>query len=312
MSSPQPPQLPDWGRSVSHEPIAGRVAIAGVGDAEHTKASGRSAHEIAAEAVERAIADGVRHAEIFFDAQTHTGRGIDIGTVIRGFTAAMEDFADRISTGLIMCFLRHLSPDEAVATFEAARPYLDLLIGVGLDSSELGRPPELFTAVFELARSAGLRITAHAGEEAGPDFVWGALDSLGAERIDHGIRAEEDDELVERLARDGIPLTMCPISNRKLQVFSDLSDHNLKRLMDRGVRVTINSDDPAYFGGYVAENYSQTARALGLNRSDIAQIARNSIEASFLDSDAKALLLGELDQYLAQATLGLRSAVTES
>ncbi len=253
------------------------------------------------EYLERAVADGVRRAEIFFDPQTHTERGIDIGTVIGGFRRAMGELADRISTDLIMCFLRHLSGEEAVATFEAARPHLEQIIGVGLDSSEVGRPPELFTAAYGLAREAGLHLVAHAGEEGDPSYVWGALDSLGVERIDHGVRSEEDPELIERLVRDAIPLTMCPISNRKLQVFPDLRDHNLKRLMDAGVKVTINSDDPAYFGGYIAANYVQTAEALRLTRDDLAQIARNSIEASFLGDQAKTSLLGELDEYLLTA-----------
>lgn len=245
-----------------------------------------------------AIADGVRHAEIFFDPQTHTQRGIDIGTVIRGLRAAMAEYQDRISTGLIMCFLRHLGGEEAVKTLEAARPYVGELMGVGLDSSEVGFPPELFVDAYKLAKQAGLRLTAHAAEEAGPDYVWGALNSLGVERIDHGVRGEEDDELVARLVADGIALTMCPISNRKLQVFSSLADHNLKRMMDRGVKVTINSDDPAYFGGYIADNYLQTAEALGLTRDDLAAIARNSIEASFLDDASKAELLAELVVYV--------------
>jgi len=255
--------------------------------------------------LQRAVADGVRHAEMFFDPQTHTQRGVDIGTVIRGFRSVMAEFEEQLSTGLIMCFLRHLGGKEAVATFEAARPYLDDLIGVGLDSSEVGNPPELFVDAFALAKEAGLHLTAHAAEEAGPDYVWGALDALGAERIDHGVRAEEDEELIERLVSEGIALTMCPISNHKLQVFAELADHNLKRMMERGVRVTINSDDPAYFGGYVAQNYVETAAALGLDRGDLAQLARNSIEASFLDDASRAELVAELDNYLTGALTGL-------
>jgi len=249
--------------------------------------------------LERAIADGVVRAEIFFDPQTHTERGIDIGTVIRGFKQAMEEYADRISTGLILCFLRHLPGEAAVATIEAARPYLGDIIGVGLDSSEVGNPPELFAEVFGLAKAAGLRLVAHAGEEGGPEYIRGALDTLGVERIDHGVRCEDDDELVEWLIAEDIPLTMCPISNRKLQVFKDLKEHNLKRLLDRGVKVTINSDDPAYFGGYIARNYLEAAEALGLSRADLAQIARNSIEASFVERLQRAELLARLDGYLA-------------
>ena len=249
--------------------------------------------------LERAIADGVVHAEMFFDPQTHIERGVDIGTVIRGFSKAMAEYADRISTGLILCFLRHLPGEAAVETFEIARPFLDSIIGVGLDSSEVGNPPELFVEAFRRAKAAGLHLVAHAGEEGGPDYIWGALNELGVERIDHGVRCEEDDELVGRLARRAIPLTMCPISNRKLHVFPDLRDHNLKRLLDRGVKVSINSDDPAYFGGYIAANYLETARALHLTRGDLAQIARNSIEASFLEPDRRRDLLEELDLYIA-------------
>jgi adenosine deaminase len=255
--------------------------------------------DLMSEYLERAIADGVRHAEIFFDPQTHTERGIDIGTVIGGFRKAQAEFADSISTSLILCFLRHLSGQAAVETFEAARPYLDDIIGLGLDSSEVGNPPERFAEAYALGREAGLRLVAHAGEEAGPEYVWAALDVLGAERIDHGVRAEDDPELVERIVRDKIPLTMCPLSNQELQVVPDLRDHNLKRLLDRGVTVTINSDDPAYFGGYIAENYAMAATALGLTRAEVGQIARNSIESSFIDGDRMAELLTELDEYLA-------------
>ncbi len=250
--------------------------------------------------LERARADGVRHAEIFFDPQTHTMRGIDIGTVILGFRKAMDDFADRMSTGLILCFLRHLPLEAALETFEAARPHLGDIIGVGLDSSEVGNPPERFAAVFDEARAAGLHVVAHAGEEGGPEYIWGALDTLGAERIDHGVTAERDPELVARLAADGVALTMCPISNRQLRVFSELEDHNLKRLLEAGIKVTINSDDPAYFGGYVAENYVQTAAALDLARDQVVQIARNSIEVSFAGEQRKMELLAELDSYVAR------------
>jgi adenosine deaminase len=257
--------------------------------------------DLMGEYLERAIADGVRHAEIFFDPQTHTDRGIDLGTVIGGFRKAQAEFADAISTSLILCFLRHLPATAAVATFEAARPYLDDLVALGLDSSELGNPPEAFANAYALGRDAGLRLVAHAGEEAGPDYVWAALDILGVERIDHGVRAEDDPLLIERLVRDQTPLTMCPLSNQKLQVFPDLRDHNLKRLFDRGVKVTINSDDPAYFGGYIGENYRRAAEALDLSHADLAQIARNSIEASFVDDARRADLLAELDEYLVTA-----------
>ncbi len=250
--------------------------------------------------LERAAADGVRRAEIFFDPQTHTGRGISFGTVVDGIGAALADGRERfgVSSGLIMCFLRHLPPDEATATFEEALPYLDRLLGVGLDSSEVGNPPELFTEVYERARSEGLRLVAHAGEEGPADYVRQALDLLGVERIDHGVRAEDDPELVARLARERIPLTMCPLSNVKLKVFDRLEDHNLGRLLDAGVMVTINSDDPAFFGGYVGTNYLRTAEALGLGRDDLVQVARNSLEATFLPDDDKQALLDELDAYV--------------
>ncbi len=246
--------------------------------------------------LERAASDGVRRAEIFFDPQTHTERGIEFPVFINGFTRAMIDAEERwgISAALIMCFLRHLSGDAALGTWHEAEPYLDHIIGVGLDSAEVGNPPVWFFEAYARARVAGLHAVAHAGEEGPPSYVTGALDTLHAERIDHGVRCEEDPALVDRLVRDHIPLTMCPLSNVKLRVFDRLEDHNLKRLLDRGVRVTINSDDPAYFGGYVLDNYVATAEALNLSREDLVALARNSIEASFLPDGEKASLLEEL------------------
>ena len=245
----------------------------------------------------RAHNDGVRRAEIFFDPQTHTERGIEYTVVLDGFTRAIADAeADTgISAGLIMCFLRHLPPEAAVEAWYEAKPYADRLIGVGLDSSEVGNPPELFTGAFEMARDAGLHTVAHAGEEGPPEYVAKALDALSAERIDHGVNAEQDPALVERLAAEEIPLTMCPLSNVKLAVFDRMEDHSLKRFLDRGVRVTINSDDPAYFGGYVLENYVAVAEALDLTQAELVQLARNSIVASFLPDGDKAVLLDELD-----------------
>ena len=251
--------------------------------------------------LDRAIEDGVRHAEIFFDPQTHTERGIHIGTVIRGFAAARAEYADRISTALILCFLRHMSGEDALATMRDAVPYKDEFIAVGLDSGEVGNPPERFAEAYQLAHDEGLRRVAHAGEEGPPAYVWGALDVLGVERVDHGVRAEEDEELLQRIITEQIPLTMCPLSNQKLQVFPDLRDHNLKRLLDRGARVMINSDDPAYFGGYVLDNYVAVVEALGLSRDDVVKLAKHSIEATFLDYSKKMELLDEIDAYAAAA-----------
>ena len=256
-------------------------------------------HDLTVAYLQRAAADGVRRAEIFFDPQTHTARGIPFDTVIEGISSGLAEGGERfgVSTGLIMCFLRHLPPSEAMATLETALAHRDKLLGVGLDSSEVGNPPELFTDVYERARAEGLHTVAHAGEEGPPSYVWGALDLLGAERIDHGVRAEEDPELVARLVREQIPLTMCPLSNVRLRVFDRLEDHNLGRLMEAGVKVTINSDDPAFFGGYVGTNYVETAAALGLDRDALIRIARNSLEATFLPDAEKAALVAELDAY---------------
>ena len=251
--------------------------------------------------LERAHDDGVRHAEIFFDPQTHTVRGIPFSIFMGGFARARADALDRLglTTELIMCFLRHLDAPDAMATLEDSLPFRDAIIGVGLDSAEIGNPPDKFDEVFARARALGFRVTAHAGEEAGADFITGALDVLGAERIDHGVRCEDDPELVSTLAAAGVALTMCPLSNVKLKVFGDLRDHNLKRLLDAGVRVTINSDDPAYFGGYIGENYLASAEALGLTQQDLVQIARNSIDASFASVERRAQLTEELDSFVA-------------
>lgn len=245
----------------------------------------------------KAASDGVCHAEIFFDPQTHTERGVEIGTVIRGLVQGQQQVTE-VSSTLILCFLRHLPPESAVEVFEQARPYLGCIQGVGLDSGELGNPPELFAEAYRRAVEAGLRPVAHAGEEGPAEYVWSALDILGIERIDHGVRAADDPTLVDRLVREQIPLTMCPLSNQKLQVFPDLRDHILKDLMDAGVLVTVNSDDPAYFGGYVGDNYLGIASALGLSRDDLIRLARNSVEASFLPEDRKAALQVEITDYV--------------
>lgn len=251
----------------------------------------------------RAHADGVRRAEIFFDPQTHTERGIGFPVFMDGFRRAIEDARTElgISAGLIMCFLRHLPPDAALETWEEAEPYRSDLLGIGLDSSEIGQPPEQFAEVYDLAREAGLHVVAHAGEEGPPEYVTGALDVLRVERIDHGVRSEDDDAVVERLAAEGVPLTMCPLSNLELRVVDDLADHNLKRLMDRGVRVTVNSDDPAYFGGYVLDNYIALADALDLSDDDLVRLAANSIGASFLPDEEKAALRAELAEVATSA-----------
>ena len=251
--------------------------------------------------LERAASDGVRHTEMFFDAQTHTNRGIGFDVFMPGFAAAMDRATAELgmTSLLIMCFLRHLPESAAIETLEAARPYLGQIAAVGLDSSELGHPPEDFARVFAMARDAGLRSVAHAGEEGPPGFISGALDSLRAERIDHGVTCDQDDGLVSRLVTEQIPLTMCPLSNVRLNGFERMEDHNLKRLMERGVKVTVNSDDPSYFGGYIADNYRALEHGLGLTHADLAVLAGNSIEASFLDDEAKAMLIAEIEEMLA-------------
>ncbi len=245
--------------------------------------------------LQRAAADGVRHVEMFFDPQAHTERGIGFEVFMGGFARARARAAAELSmsTALIMCFLRHLPESAAFDTLDDAGPYLDQIVAVGLDSSEVGHPPEKYQRVFAAAREAGLRAVAHAGEEGSPEYVWGALDLLGAERIDHGVRSESDPALVARLASDRIPLTMCPLSNVRLRVFDRIEDHNLKRLMDAGVMVTVNSDDPAYFGGYVGDNYRAVQQGLGLTRDEVHALARNSIAASFLSAEKKAELGAE-------------------
>ncbi len=261
-------------------------------------------HDLASEYFRRAHADGVRHVEMFFDPQTHTARGVAIGTVIQGLTAACRE-AERdldITSGIILCFLRHLGADEAMATLQDALPFRDALLGVGLDSSEVGNPPELFTDVFARARAEGLHAVAHAGEEGPPSYVWGALDALGAERIDHGVRSMEDPRLVAHLVAEQIPLTVCPLSNVKLRVVDRLADHMLPGMMDAGLLVSINSDDPAYFGGYVGENYAAVGEETSLDVAALATIAKNSFRSSFLPRDRKNALIAEVDAHTASAT----------
>lgn len=223
-------------------------------------------YDMARAYLNRAVADNVVHTEIFFDPQTHTERGVAMETVINGLYRACRDaqIEQGISATLILSFLRHLSEESAMQTLEAALPLRDRFVGVGLDSSELGNPPEKFARVFARCKELGLHLVAHAGEEGPPAYIWGALDVLGVERIDHGVQSEKDATLMARLAKEQIPLTVCPLSNLKLCVVKDLADHNLPRLLKAGLKVMINSDDPAYFGGYVNENYTQLFAATGM------------------------------------------------
>lgn len=240
--------------------------------------------------LERCYQQNVRHVEPFFDPQTHTDRGIPFGTVINGIHQALQDAKTKfgISSYLIMCFLRHLPETAALTTLEQALPYKDKIIAVGLDSSEKGFPPELFERVFAKARAEGWLTVAHAGEEGPADYIKQAIDLLKVKRIDHGVRCVEDPQLVEHLIQTQMPLTVCPLSNLKLCVFKDIREHNILELLERGVKVTINSDDPAYFGGYMTENFIAVADALSMTKTQAIQLAQNSFEASFLPTAAKA------------------------
>ena len=250
---------------------------------------------------QRAAADRVRHAEIFFDPQTHTDRGVPFGVVVEGLIAGMDRAKTElgVTSGLILSFLRHLSEEEAFATLEAATPYLHHFVGVGLDSSEVGHPPSKFERVFAAARELGLKLCAHAGEEGPPAYVREALDLLHIDRMDHGNRSMEDEDLIQRLAASRMTLTVCPLSNLKLCVVKDLKDHPVPEMLRRGLHVTLNSDDPAYFGGYVNENYRQLAQAVGLSREQVTQLAINSFEGSFLDDADKAARIAEVKAYAA-------------
>jgi adenosine deaminase len=252
--------------------------------------------------LEKAVADGVRHAEVFFDAQSHIARGIPLGAVIEGIGTGLAEGEESygMTTKLIMCFLRDLGSDAAERTLDEALTYRDWLAGIGLDSAERGHPPGVFADVFERARAEGLVAVAHAGEEGPPEYVREALDVLRVRRIDHGVSVAEDAELVERLRRERVPLTMCPLSNVRLGVVRRLEEHPLKRLLDAGLVVTVNSDDPAYFGGYLVENLVAAQQALGLRRRDLVQLARNSFEASLLDEDERRRLLAEVDEFAAR------------
>lgn len=262
--------------------------------------TGEDFYDLTRAYLERAREDNVRHVEIFFDAQTHTDRGVAFSTVVDGIHRALEDgrsdFA--ITSRLILCFLRHLSAGEAMATLEASLPHRDRIHGVGLDSSEAGNPPAKFAEVFARARDEGFFAVAHAGEEGPPSYIREALDLLQVQRIDHGVRCLEDPELVERLVDEQTPLTVCPLSNVKLRVFDTLEEHNLKGLLEAGIVATINSDDPAYFGGYIGNNFLFTQRALDLTEDDIGSLARNAFVASFLSNAEKESHLAEVDGVL--------------
>ncbi|HEV3106402.1 MAG TPA: adenosine deaminase [Trinickia sp.] len=259
-------------------------------------------YEMTAAYVERALADNVTHAEIFFDPQTHTERGVAISSAVAGIERALAEAETRgLTSRLILCFLRHLSEEDALATFDAALPLFDQyahrLIGVGLDSSERGHPPSKFARVFAKAREKGLKLVAHAGEEGPPSYVYEALDLLNVDRVDHGVRSIEDPALVTRLADSRVALTICPLSNLKLCVFDDLKQHTLKALLRQGVVVTVNSDDPAYFGGYVNANYLAAVDALQLTEDEVYTIIRNGFEASFVTDTVRAALIAKLDAY---------------
>ena len=247
----------------------------------------------------KAVQDNVVHTELFFDPQTHTARGVSMETVINGLHRACVDAEAELglSASLILCFLRHLSEAEAFETLEQALPFRDKIIGIGLDSGEVGNPPEKFARVFARCRELGFHLVAHAGEEGPPAYVWTALDVLKVERIDHGVQSSKDALLMQRLAKDRIALTVCPLSNLKLCVFPDLASHNLRQLLDAGLAATVNSDDPAYFGGYLNENFTQTFAAGPLNAEHAYRLARNSFEASFIDDAAKRRHIDRLDAH---------------
>ncbi|EXB28128.1 adenosine deaminase [Acinetobacter baumannii 1437282] len=246
---------------------------------------------------EKCAEDRVVHTEMFFDPQTHTERGVEFATVLAGLKRACEDAKAKlgISSQLIMCFLRHLSEEKAFETLEQALPFKDDIIAIGLDSSEVGHPPAKFERVFAKAREAGFLIVAHAGEEGPPEYIWEALDLLKVNRIDHGVRSEEDEQLMARLIAEKMPLTVCPLSNLKLCVVNDMADHNIRRLLQKGVHVTVNSDDPSYFGGYMNDNFIAIQQALDLSNEELKQLAINSFEASFISDEEKQKWITEVN-----------------
>ncbi|MGF1733813.1 adenosine deaminase [Photobacterium satsumensis] len=250
--------------------------------------------------LKRCKEEHVIHTEVFFDPQLHTQAGVAFDTVIKGITQALADGETElgISSGLIMCFLRDLSEEDAIETLKHSISYRDDIIGVGLDSAELGNPPQKFERVFAMARNTGFKTVAHAGEEGSADYIWGAIEALHVDRIDHGVRCSDDPKLVDYLVVHQVPLTVCPLSNVKLNVFADIAEHNIVDLLKQGVLVTINSDDPAYFGGYLNDNYLAVAEAFDLTKQDVAKFSENAIQASFLSGEKKRLLQQKLEHYL--------------
>jgi adenine deaminase len=254
-------------------------------------------YDMACAYLARAAADNVLHAEIFFDTQTHTGHGLSADVVINGLHRACADAPAKfgMTASLILCFLRHLSEKEAFECLEEALPFRDKIVGIGLASSEVGHPPEKFERVFARCKTLGFRLVAHAGEEGPPAYIWSALDALKVERIDHGVQAINDSVLMQRLAKDGIALTVCPLSNLKLCVYQNLGQHSIGKMLDAGIVATINSDDPAYFGGYINQNFTQTFAALGLTAQHAYTLARNSFEASFVDASLRQKYVDRLN-----------------
>ena len=259
-------------------------------------------YELTTAYLQKAHTENIRHTEIFFDPQGHTERGIPFDVAISGIHAALKSAEDTfgMSTGLIMCFLRHMDEASALSALQEAEKHQEKIIGVGLDSSEVGNPPSKFERVFQRAKQMGLKAVAHAGEEGPPNYIYEALDLLKVDRIDHGNRAIEDDTLVSRLVDEGMALTMCPLSNLKLCVHEDLAEHPAKKLLQQGAKVTLNSDDPSYFGGYLNENYVQLSKALRLTTEDLILMAKNSFNASFISDDLKQTRVDEIDEYSSQ------------
>ena len=248
----------------------------------------------------KCVQNNIIHTEIFFDPQTHTLRGVSFDTIILGISEALEDAKEKfgISSNIIMCFLRHLSQEEALKTFEESLPFKDKIIGIGLDSSELGHPPSKFKEVFKKAKEAGFKLVAHAGEEADYSYIYEALDLLDIQRIDHGVQAVHSNELMERLKKEQIPLTVCPNSNIELKVFENYKQHNVKQLLDYGLNVTINSDDPAYFRGYLNDNFINLYENIDLTKEDIIKLVRNSFNSSFISDELKNEYLTKLDNFV--------------